>query len=366
MVLELDRTGQEPQKLRTEYKENVEPRTVPSSSVRFRFRYENFRDGSWMIREVPIFLNKWSPSASPLKEELPHVLDYVKFLDVPMVTYISNGLSLIASKIGIMRNTVTGGAKGQKPSNSGSIMVTNSPTPNEAGIDDVMKDVPTSYANKLRPMPDDVDSVLRDGSWMIRRVPIFLNKWSPSVSLLKEELSRVSVWLKFHDVPFVAYTSDGLSLDASEIGTPMMLDAFTNTIDNLVMAIPNLEGPGYTKETIRVEYEWKPPHPVSMKQKPIYHHKPTVEASLKTAPPANMKKVLIQGNSTKKTVQTHASTSVVRGEMCALDDESKPVKKIDYTSDHDSDDEVASVDDMARFLASNPSGAGRLGHKISD
>ncbi|GJX61803.1 hypothetical protein Tco_0294703 [Tanacetum coccineum] len=29
--------------------------------------------------------------------------------------------------------------------------------------------------------------------------------------------------------------------------------------DNLVMAIPNMEGTGYTKETIRVEYEWKPP-----------------------------------------------------------------------------------------------------------
>ncbi|GJV22727.1 ribonuclease H-like domain-containing protein [Tanacetum coccineum] len=29
--------------------------------------------------------------------------------------------------------------------------------------------------------------------------------------------------------------------------------------DNLVMAIPNIEGTGYTKETIHVEYEWKPP-----------------------------------------------------------------------------------------------------------
>ncbi|GJW20569.1 zinc finger, CCHC-type containing protein [Tanacetum coccineum] len=28
--------------------------------------------------------------------------------------------------------------------------------------------------------------------------------------------------------------------------------------DNLVMSMPNLKGTGYTKETIRVEYEWKP------------------------------------------------------------------------------------------------------------
>ncbi|GJX47130.1 ribonuclease H-like domain-containing protein [Tanacetum coccineum] len=62
---------------------------------------------------------------------------------------------------------------------------------------------------------EGVDSVLKDGPWMIRGVSIFLNKWSPSVSLLKEELS-VLVWAKFHDVPLVVYTSDGLSLIATK------------------------------------------------------------------------------------------------------------------------------------------------------
>ncbi|GJS00776.1 zinc knuckle CX2CX4HX4C containing protein [Tanacetum coccineum] len=100
-------------------------------------------------------------------------------------------------------------------------------------------------------MSEGVDLVLRDGLWMIRGILIFLNKWSPSLSLLKEELSRVSVWVKFHDVPLVAYTSNGLSLTAMKIDTPM--------IDNLVMVVPNLESTGYTKETIHIEYEWEPP-----------------------------------------------------------------------------------------------------------
>nr|GEZ75160.1 hypothetical protein [Tanacetum cinerariifolium] len=65
--------------------------------------------------------------------------------------------------------------------------------------------------------------------------------------LLKEELSRIPVWVKFHDVMSVAYTSDELSLIAMKIGTPM--------IDNLVITVPNLEGLGYTKEIIHVEYE---------------------------------------------------------------------------------------------------------------
>ncbi|GKD73562.1 zinc knuckle CX2CX4HX4C containing protein [Tanacetum coccineum] len=106
---------------------------------------------------------------------------------------------------------------------------------------------------------EGVDSVITDGPWMIHGVSIFLNKWSSSVSLLNKELSRVPVWVKFHDVPLVAYTSDGLSLIAIKIGTPMMVDSYTNSIDNLVMVVTKFEEPGYIKETIHVEYEWKPP-----------------------------------------------------------------------------------------------------------
>ncbi|GJW45599.1 zinc knuckle CX2CX4HX4C containing protein [Tanacetum coccineum] len=204
---------------------------------------------------------------------------------------------------------------------------------------------------------------------MIHGIPIFLNKWSPSVSLLKEELSRVPVWVKFHDVPLVAYTSDVLSLIATKISTPMMLDSYTNSmcletwgrstyarilieIDvcngfsvNLVMAIPNLDGPRYTKETICVEYEWEPPRcnnddgfievkkkksgvnnggtknfkPVSMKPKSIYRPKvnqPTKEASPKpahevsprTTHSVGKKNVSTIGNSSKKTGKMNAST----------------------------------------------------------
>ncbi|GJU11622.1 hypothetical protein Tco_1134018 [Tanacetum coccineum] len=95
---------------------------------------------------------------------------------------------------------------------------------------------------------------------------------------------------------------------------------------------------------------------------PRYRLKPTREASPKIDPPANMKKVSIPGNSYKKTIQTNASTSVEQWlldwKCVLLDDEDKLVKRTDYTSDRDSDDEVESVDnDMARFLASNPSRA---------
>nr|GEZ78074.1 hypothetical protein [Tanacetum cinerariifolium] len=80
----------------------------------------------------------------------------------------------------------------------------------------------------------------------------------------------------------VAYYEDGLSLIATQIGRPIMLDTFTSERcadpwgrlgfiralievsadkelkQNVTMAIPNEDGMGHTKECIRLEYEWKP------------------------------------------------------------------------------------------------------------
>ncbi|GKC72706.1 zinc knuckle CX2CX4HX4C containing protein [Tanacetum coccineum] len=133
---------------------------------------------------------------------------------------------------------------GNDPSNIGPISVTNS----------------SSYANKLSPssltkpnlwkLDANVSKEASYDVWLplasvhevfspfnshllsvlIRGVLIFLNEWSPYVSLLKEELSRVPVWVKFHDVLMVAYTSDVLNMIASNIGTPMMLDSYTNSM----------------------------------------------------------------------------------------------------------------------------------------
>nr|GEY52564.1 hypothetical protein [Tanacetum cinerariifolium] len=80
----------------------------------------------------------------------------------------------------------------------------------------------------------------------------------------------------------IVYTLDGLSLIASKIGTPLMLDSYTCSMcleswgrssyarilteidarndlyDIMVIFVRSVEGSGYTKETTRVEYEWKP------------------------------------------------------------------------------------------------------------
>nr|GEV83957.1 retrovirus-related Pol polyprotein from transposon TNT 1-94 [Tanacetum cinerariifolium] len=128
------------------------------------------------------------------------------------------------------------------------------------------------------------DQVIDKGSWMIRKSPIMLSKWSPSVSLKKGEVTKVLVWVKMYNVPVLAYSEDGLSLLATQIGKPVMLDTFTSSmcveswgrisfaqalieIDAAVglkkevsMSILAEEGDGHIKEVVRVEYEWMPPH----------------------------------------------------------------------------------------------------------
>ncbi|XP_022032619.1 uncharacterized protein LOC110933720 [Helianthus annuus] len=124
--------------------------------------------------------------------------------------------------------------------------------------------------------------VLEGGPWLIRKVPLFLNVWSPSISLKKGGIKSVPVWVKLHNVPIAVYTDDGLSLLASKIGVPKRLDSYTadmcaenwgrssfaralieinaeNEIkDHITIAIPKLDEEGYLMERVDVEYEWKP------------------------------------------------------------------------------------------------------------
>ncbi|GKD68119.1 retrotransposon protein, putative, ty1-copia subclass, partial [Tanacetum coccineum] len=122
-----------------------------------------------------------------------------------------------------------------------------------------------------------------DGSWFIRNHPLILQKWNPDVDLLKEDVGNVPVWVKLHGVPVTAFSKDGLSVIATKLGTPLMLDSYTSDMclqswgrssyarlmiklradvelrDTIVVALPKIMGEGYYTYTVRVEYEWKPP-----------------------------------------------------------------------------------------------------------
>ncbi|GJU84167.1 nucleotide-binding alpha-beta plait domain-containing protein [Tanacetum coccineum] len=75
-----------------------------------------------------------------------------------------------------------------------------------------------------------MEQVLDQGPWLIRNTPLILNKWTPSLPLKKDVVTKFPIWVKLLKVPLVAYSEDGLSLIANEIGKPLMLDAYTSTM----------------------------------------------------------------------------------------------------------------------------------------
>ncbi|GKE11570.1 zinc knuckle CX2CX4HX4C containing protein [Tanacetum coccineum] len=105
------------------------------------------------------------------------------------------------------------------------------------------------------------------GPWMIHNSPIILKKWSMGTSLLKEELTQIPIWVKLHDVPLQVFKDDGISLIASYLGKPIMLDSYTSLMckdswgrsrfarclieinlavdfkESITIGIPDLEGP---------------------------------------------------------------------------------------------------------------------------
>ncbi|XP_021979570.1 uncharacterized protein LOC110875674 [Helianthus annuus] len=98
----------------------------------------------------------------------------------------------------------------------------------------------------------------------------------------KKEVKKVQVWVKIHDIPIAAYTEDGLSMIATTIGEPKLLDSYTTSMcmdmwgcssyaralievsadkelrEEITLAIPEPDGEGFVKVTMHVEYEWYP------------------------------------------------------------------------------------------------------------
>ncbi|GJX00723.1 cytokinin dehydrogenase 3-like protein [Tanacetum coccineum] len=136
---------------------------------------------------------------------------------------------------------------------------------------------------------DGFDAMLKNGPGFIRNNPRILKKWHPNENLLKEDVSTVLVWVKLHGVPVMAFSEDDLSVIATKLGTPLILDSYTFDMcmqswgrssyarvmielradvelkDNIVVAMPKITREGHYTGNVHVEYEWKPPRCSSCK-----------------------------------------------------------------------------------------------------
>ncbi|GJV50040.1 zinc knuckle CX2CX4HX4C containing protein [Tanacetum coccineum] len=78
-----------------------------------------------------------------------------------------------------------------------------------------------------------MEQVLENGPLLICLVPLILNIWTLNSNLKKDEIKTAPVWLKLHNVPMI---ETGLSRIATKLGHPIMLDAYTSTICQVVGA----------------------------------------------------------------------------------------------------------------------------------
>nr|GEZ35754.1 RNA-directed DNA polymerase, eukaryota, reverse transcriptase zinc-binding domain protein [Tanacetum cinerariifolium] len=68
--------------------------------------------------------------------------------------------------------------------------------------------------------------------WMVNGKPMFVQKWDPSVSLDKAEPSAQPLWVKLKNLPLEAWSSKGISVVASRLGTPLIMDQTTTNMHN--------------------------------------------------------------------------------------------------------------------------------------
>ncbi|GJT63385.1 retrotransposon protein, putative, ty1-copia subclass [Tanacetum coccineum] len=265
---------------------------------------------------------------------------------------------------------------------------------------------------------DGLDAMLENGPWFIPNNPLILKKWNPDVNLLKEDVSNIPVWVKLHGVPMTAFSEDGLSVVATKLGTPLMLDSYTSDMcmqswgrssyaramielradvelkDTIVVAMPKIAGEGFYTYTIRVEYEWKPHRCVCCKV--FGHIQEECPKNIGSGEAKNLKKPsqtpqgvpigLKKGveptkevsNSNPFDVLNSVENDVKLGTNGGISNlasnevnssgssfwnvetsSTSTTPIVDYPGDHDSEDEVESVDnDIARSMASERVGFG--------
>nr|GEX67619.1 putative reverse transcriptase domain-containing protein [Tanacetum cinerariifolium] len=79
-----------------------------------------------------------------------------------------------------------------------------------------------------------LDVVLEGGPWMIRNSPIILKKWSVKTSLQKEEMTRILIWVKLHDVPIQVFKVNRLYIQMNVLrGKHSYLDGDFNAALNI-------------------------------------------------------------------------------------------------------------------------------------
>nr|GEY76160.1 hypothetical protein [Tanacetum cinerariifolium] len=222
------------------------------------------------------------------------------------------------------------------------------------------------------PKPYVLEAHARFGFSFVVRVMMkakgFFFKFALIEGMNEEDLHLVPTWVKIHDISIVAFTADGLSLMATKLGNPIMLDLYISSIclqswgrmdyaralidiradrelnEEMVIAIPNVECDGEVLHSVRVKYEWNPPRcgmcmifghdvmlcPKRVVGKPMndgFRMDKGTSSSPKTTPFVDTNKVSISGYN-KESPSNKGNTFSLSNSFEALNDENLIIKEV--------------------------------------
>ncbi|XP_074304499.1 uncharacterized protein LOC141639227 [Silene latifolia] len=117
-----------------------------------------------------------------------------------------------------------------------------------------------------------MNNILRGNAWSLSGHSLLLKQWTPLFPTQLDTISKVPVWVLFHNLDPHLWSASALSKIASKIGTPLYADPVTTNKERLsfarVMVEVDLSGPlpdnvvinsPFTGQIIQdVEYEWLP------------------------------------------------------------------------------------------------------------
>ncbi|KAL0456728.1 UNVERIFIED_CONTAM: hypothetical protein Slati_1012000 [Sesamum latifolium] len=153
------------------------------------------------------------------------------------------------------------------------IFISNVPlTPSTNSVDQITVAFHNSSFKTLAAM----EEMIEGGPWLFQGQPIILQKSEPGMVLRKLCHTQVQVWIKMRHLPVELWTTEGLSIVASEIGKPLYQDATTRACMRLdfarvcvmldissklpkhVIIMISKEDASETACKVDIEYEWLP------------------------------------------------------------------------------------------------------------
>ncbi|GKB06356.1 hypothetical protein Tco_0834589 [Tanacetum coccineum] len=199
---------------------------------------------------------------------------------------------------------------------------------------------------------DGLDAMLENGLSFIQNHPLILKKWHSDENLLNEGVSTIP----------------GRSSYARVM---IELRADVKLKDNIIMAMPKITREGHYLCNVRVEYEWKPPSNSNLfevlnsvdNDVELGTNGGTINLVNNEATSSGFSFMNIDNNSTRTTPIIDKigkfEELLTSGKATLVDEAGNPLKKVEFSDDYDSEDEVASVNnDMARSMASESVGVG--------